>query len=145
MKEKIYFDDRKIGVPENKGIVTHYYSELMYVIYIKPSCRLFFSNNKRYWVNISIQSLKEHLPDEAFMMCKRSVIANLCYLKNFVSNPPTIEMTDGVTFKLSKKNAQDFELILDNSPAISPPCPICYPCKEKCERQTLLCKKQNDD
>ena len=93
--------------------------------------------------------MQKHLPDGAFLLCKRSVIVNLCYLKRFVGNPPMIEMTDGTQFNLSKKKAQDFEEKIDNLPAISTPCPVCYPCKEKCEKQALLCGKiiieHNDD
>ena len=149
MKFKTKFDNQKIVFSYKKRLISIFYGDLMYIKYEKPICWLHLKGKVKYWIEISVTSLIENLPEDAFLICKRSVIVNLLYFKYLYENLLKIEMVDGATFDLSKENIRDLKWRLERLPAISPPCPICYPCKEKCERQALLCRKiineHNDD
>ena len=132
-------------IPVKSGIVSHYYGVLMHIQFDKPYCVLQFTKGRKYWVEVSIQEVLANLPEAVFLKCKRSAIINLCYLKSFHENPPTIEMADGVTFSLSKHNVLEYRMMTKRLDDLAPPCPICYPCTDKkCKSQALLCRKSRE-
>ena len=143
MKAKILFYDRKMGIPEKGVIITHYYGDLMYILVDKPYCDLYFTGNIKYHFEVTLKELMEHLPKAGFLLCKRSAVANLCYMKRFRKNPPTIVMNDDTIFKLSRKNKIELEEMLNRIPRISPPCTPCYTCTDaKCESQIVFCRRK---
>ena len=62
MKSKIYFYDRKMLIPVKNGTITRYYGELMYIIFNKPYCELYFSGDTKYMIESSLQYMIENLP-----------------------------------------------------------------------------------
>ena len=144
MKVNIVFHDRKMEIPVKSGIDIHYYGDLMYIKFDKPYCSLYFADKTKYTVEISLQSMKNNLPNATFMKCKRSAIVNLCYCKHLRTNPPGIVMEDGEKFKLSKQNVPEFRSKINNLAHISPPCPEFYKCRrDECESLGLFCRLQN--
>ena len=141
MRTKINFYDLKMLIFHKSEKAAYYYCELMYIIYDKPYCRLFFSNKKKNVIEMSITTLMEYLPESVFLMCKRSAIVNLCYLKHLKHDEMTIEMSDGVKFPLSKANIMDFNLMIEKVEDISPYCPDCFACKPTCKKQPLFCRR----
>ena len=143
MKSKVLFYDRKMVIPIEIGIVTHYYGELMYILFDKPYCVLHFTGNTKYRVEVTLQSMIDNLPESGFIKCKRSAIINICYYKSFRKMGAEIVMEDGAKFKLSKQNVHDFKLIVRNLPNISPPCPACHSCKDNgCESRLAFCRRK---
>ena len=143
MKYPILFYDRNMVIPTNKGHVTHYYGELMYVILEKPYCILHFAENLKYSVEVALQHIIDHLPKTAFVKCKRSAIVNLCYHKALIKNTREIVMVNSVKFKLSKQNILEVFSTINNLPIISPPCPNCYTCRrDECENQIVFCRQK---
>ena len=121
-----------------------YYGELMYVKFDKPYCDLFFTKKRKYTVESTLKHLMDKLPEAAFLICKRSAVINLCYIRVIDRNPPMVEMEDVAILELSDKNLKDLERMRSRLNDIAPPCPICYPCKEhSCESQMLFCKRKN--
>ena len=143
MKSKISFHDLKMSIPDKKGIDTHFYGDLMYIMVDKPYCDLFFAGNIKCHVEVSIKEMMNNLPKAGFIQCNRSAIANLCYMKRFNKNPRTLEMSDGTIIKLSSLNMYEFENILKSTPRISPPCRNCYICTEdECESRVVFCRRK---
>ena len=68
--------------------------------------------------------MMNNLPEAVFLLCKRSAILNVYHFKSFEKNPPMIEMANGEQFKLSKRNAIDFRLMIETMPDISNPYPF---------------------
>ena len=143
METKIVFYDHKMVVHSKSKKVAYYYCELKYVKYEKPYCTLHFKNHPTCWAEISIKTMIEHLPESAFLMCKRSAIVNLCHLGSFDNSPPTIVMEDGVKFPLSRANTADLSCKLEKIEDISPSCPDCFVCKSDCKKQPLFCRRNN--
>ena len=145
MKAKILFYDRKMGIPD-KGVITpHYYGDLMYIQVDKPYCDLYFTGNIKYHIEVTLKEMIENLPKAGFLLCKRSAVVNLCYIKcfNLKNNPPKIVMNDDTIFMLSKKNKIEVEEMLKSTPRISPPCDPCYTCSDdKCESQIVFCRRK---
>lgn len=145
MNFQIKFDDRIMGISTKSGIETRYYGELMYFIFNKPYCDLYFTGNKKYCVEISLKDLIENLPSGAFFKCKRSAVVNLCYFKAFRKREREIEMEDGKKIELSKQNVPDFGKIFSNLPCISPPCRACYECDDHaCDSQIVFCRRKKN-
>ena len=143
MKEQILFYDRKMVIPTNNGHVTHYYGELMYIIFDKPYCHLHFTENVKYKMEVALQHIMDNLPKSAFVKCRRSAIVNLCHHKVFLKNTREIVMVNSVKFKLSKQNILDLLSIIKNLSIISPPCPNCYTCRrDECENQIVFCRRK---
>ena len=145
MKEKILFYDRKMGIPDanKREMITHYYGDLMYIMVDKPYCDLYFAGNFKYRVVITLKEMMEHLPKAGFMICKRSALVNLCYMKRFKKNPPMIVMNDDTIFNLSKQNKIELEEMMNSTPRISPPCTPCYTCTDnECESQVVFCRRK---
>ena len=143
MKTKIEFYDLQMLIFRKSEKVTHYYGELMYIRYEKPYCHLFFADKHNSWIEMSITTLMDYLPDSVFLMCKRSTIVNLCYFKRLTYDPLTIEMSDGEKFAISKANALDFNLMIETIQELSPSCPDCFACKPDCKKQPLYCRQNN--
>ena len=146
MKQKISFYDRKMIIPVKNGTDARYYGDLMFVLFDKPDCILHFADGEKYKVEVALKHVMEHLPKGVFLKCKRSAILNLCHFKQFRKKPPMITMNDGAKFSLTKQNAQEFMLIIDQLTRFSPPCPICYTCRhENCKNRTLFCLPDNQN
>ena len=144
MKSKIYFCDRKMLIPLKNGTITRYYGELMYIMFNKPYCELYFIGDTKYMVENSLQYMIENLPRGGFIKCNRMAIVNICYHKIFCKNPPTIVMDNGQEFKLSRKNIKEFELLIKKASRLSPPCYACYSCDDNdCENQIVFCRRKN--
>ena len=144
MKEKITFYDRKMMIESDSGFDIHYYGELMYIKFNKPDFDFYFTGNKNYTIEISLQYMLENLPP-AFTKCKRSAILNLCYIRHFrKKNPPKIIMDDGCEFKLSRKNVPEIDAKIKRLSRISPPCPVCYTCENiECDSQVVFCRQKS--
>ena len=145
MKAKILFCDRKMVIPD-KGVMTpHYYGDLMYIEVDKPYCDLYFTGNIKYHIEVTLKELIENLPKAGFLLCKRSAVVNLCYIKRFnlKKNPPTIVMNDDTIFMLSKKNKIELEKMLYSTSRISPHCTPCITCTDdECESQIVFCRRK---
>jgi len=145
MKSQILFYDRSMIIPTNRGHVTHFYGELMYIIFDKPYCVLHFAENVIYSVEIAIQHVMDNLPKAPFIKCERSAIVNLCYHKAFIRNTREIVMVNSERIKVSKQNVNDINSAIKNIPIISPPCPNCYTCRnDECERHIVLSQKKDE-
>ena len=83
MKYQILFHERKMGIAINTGVVFRHYGELMYVIFDKPYCVLYFTGSAKYKIEIPLQYIEDNLPEGIFMKCKRSAILNIFYCKEF--------------------------------------------------------------
>jgi len=125
LESKITFHEKKMVIPNGADIVVRYYEELMYVIFDKPYCLLYFFGNSRYRVEISLKYMMEKLPENTFIQCKRSSILNINYFKEFKRRERIVTMVDGSEIKLSKRNLPEFIWKLNNMPRISPTCPNC--------------------
>ena len=143
MKSKILFHDRKMVIPIETGCVTHYYGELIYILFDKPYCVLYFTGNIKYRVETSLRYMMDNLPELGFMKCKRSVIINICYYKSFRKIVPEVVMEDGASFKLSRQNVLDFKMMIKCLPNMSPPCPACHICADNdCGSRLAFCRRK---
>ena len=143
MNPKIVFHDLKMEIPADTGIAFHSYSELMYIIFDKPYCRLYFTGNAKYRVEVSLQCMLDNLPDAAFLKCKRSSVLNICHCQKLKKNPPLAVMPDGAEIRLTQQNVLKFKRMMDNLSCISPPCQGCYTCTiEKCENRMIFCRRE---
>ena len=141
MKSKIEFYRSKIVMPTDRGEEARYYSDLMYIKYKAPYCRLYFSGGAKYLVEISLACLLENLPEKPFFKCNRTEIINLCYYGGYKENPMMVVLEDGTEFLLSSRNIAKFRKKRANLKFISPPCPNCPNCnKQSCRDYWLFCK-----
>jgi len=139
MKSKIVFHDLKMEIRIETGVIARYYGELMYIVYDAPFCWLHFTGKNRYRVVVTMKSLMANLPDASFFRCKRSVILNVCYYKEYNHTQSMVVMEDGREFKLTRINNVKFNKIRNNLPYHSPPCSRCYTCTdEKCESRVVF-------
>ena len=120
MKSKIAFFDRKIAITAETGIVFRHYDELMYVLFDKPYCSLYFTGNSRYMLQVSLQKIMEKLPKTTFMKCKRSAVLNVGYCKELRKIPQIVVMDDGREIKLSKSNILTFSWMIENKSMSTP-------------------------
>ena len=139
MKSKIVYHDLKMEIWIETGVISRYYGELMYVIYDAPYCWLYFTGKNRYRVVVTVRNLMQNLPAVSFLKCKRSVILNVCYYKEYDRAKSMVIMEDGRKFKLTRLNVLNFNTIRNNIPRNSPPCPRCYTCTdESCESRVMF-------
>ena len=126
------------------GVVARYYSDLMYVKYEDPYCWLFFADDDKYKVEVSIKYLFENLPQKPFFRCNRTSIINICYYAEFDKYLSQLIMDDGTKFELSFRKDEKFKTQKADLKRISPPCPLCVSCKnEKCSDFWLFCLSSN--
>ena len=139
MKSPILFYDRKMVIQTKDGYATHYYGELMYVLFDKPDCLLHFTENAKYRVEVTLQHIMDNLPKATFIKCKRSAIVNLCYHKSFIKTSREIIMDNSEIIKVSKQNVNDIYIAIKNLPIISPPNTHCYSCQNnECNTKILF-------
>ena len=139
MKSKIVFHDLKMEIRIETGVISRYYGELMYIIYDAPYCWLYFTGRNRYRIIVTMKSLMNNLPEASFVRCKRSVILNVCYYKEYDHTKSMVIMEDDREFKLTQPNIMKFNTIRNKIPHNSPPCPRCYTCtEEKCESRMIF-------
>ena len=145
MAPKIVFHEMKMEIPVKNGLIVHSYGELMYIIYDEPFCRLYFKDNVKYRVEVSLQYMLENLPKGVFFKCNRSTILNICYYKEYKKKPLMVIMEDGKELVLSRRVETLFHTIKRHLPRITPPCPGCYSCTCKdCKAKDLFCRRTNN-
>jgi len=141
MKSKILFYERQMQIPVKSKIELRYYGELMYIIFDKPYCVMYFTKKRKYWVEVSLKEMMDNLPEAVFLPCKRSVIINVCYLKSLDKKNRMIELEDGSKFKLSKENVLACEEMMSRLTDLAPPCHGCFSCDdEQCDQMILICR-----
>ena len=119
MNPKIVFHDLKIEIVLKTGFVTRYYGELMYVVYKKLHCTLYFDDKEKYTVESTLKDMENNLPETTFVKCSRNAIVNLCHCKGYDKTISEIRMDDGGVFTLSKRNKTDFNMKRKNLRCIS--------------------------
>ena len=132
MKSKIVFHDLKMEIHVETGIIARYYSELMYIVHDAPYSWLYFTGRNRYRVCVSLQKMMSNLPEALFMKCRRSVIINVCYYKEYDLAKSMVVMEDGREFFLTEFNVLEFNAKRGNMRFFSP-------C-EKCEARMNFCR-----
>jgi len=141
MKKNIVFHDLKMEFPAQTGkVVRIYYSELMYVSYNAPYCKLVLIDKSAYNVESPLQYLMDNLPEYAFFQCNRSTILNLCCCRAYNLSTSMVVMENGNEFKLSRRKVKEF-MTMKSQPRVSTPCPGCDAYKneeEKCKK--VLCR-----
>ena len=125
MKSKIIFFDQKMAITTETGIVFRYYDDLMYILFDKPYCSLYFTGNVRYMAEVPLQYIMDNLPKTTFMICKRSAVLNICYCRELKKSTRMVEMEDGTEINLSKRNMLNFKWMIDNLSCISSHRPNC--------------------
>ena len=144
-KSKIVFHDLKMEISVRDRVIARYYGELMYIIYDAPYCWLYFADNTKYNVEITMRHLIDNLP-EAFIRCNRSVIFNVCYYREYRIALFEVEMVDSRVFILSRYNVLTFNERRTRLPRISPPYAKCYTCPEaECESRSTFCRRKKTE
>jgi DNA-binding LytR/AlgR family response regulator len=133
--KKIIFHEYKIEIIEKSTGYIYYYSDILYIKYYKPLCKIHFVDNRNFYIQYPFNKLLEILPS-IFFQCKKSIIINLAKMKIYKFTEMEIIMEDNTVLPLSYRRKNDFIEEKNSINRLTVPFKDCFSCetKDKCCR-----------